>query len=318
MLKENKLKSVILGHAVGDALGVPVQFKYRDYFDNTPYFDMSGYTNYPFPPGTWSDDTSMSLCALKSLIDKKDIDYRDIMNNFCKWFFDNDFTPCGECFDVGMTCQIAITNYKFNTNNNPILCGLADEYSNGNGSLMRINPFVLYLYYTKRNKVDYIDIIHNASALTHRHIRSKMACGIYSFVLWELLDNPTKLSIEKGLMKAKKFYHDYEEIETYKRLFNEIGKINTLVKRDDIKSSGYVVDTLEASIWCVMTTNNYKECVLKAVNLGGDTDTIAAIAGGLCGALYGYESIPKKWLDTLGKKEYLQELLEKVTIEWNC
>ena len=88
--------------------------------------------------------------------------------------------------------------------------------------------------------------------------------------------------------------------------------------REAIKSSGYVVDTLEAALWCLLTTNTYCECVLKAVNLGGDTDTVAAVAGGLAGALYGYDTIPKEWLNTLKKRAYIEGMCERASEEWGC
>ena len=153
-----------------------------------------------------------------------------------------------------------------------------------------------------------------------------MACGIYSFVLWELLKSPSKASIVKGLYNAKRFYSGWDEMKSYYRmLFRKIGLTELHfedpdtfepAKRDEIKSTGYVVDTLEAAIWCLMNTSSYKECVLTAVNLGEDTDTVAAIAGGLAGALYGYDAIPKEWRDTLIKRDYIEEMSKKAYDAW--
>ena len=158
-----------------------------------------------------------------------------------------------------------------------------------------------------------IDIIHKTSALTHAHDRSKIGCGIYSFVLWELLNNPVKDSVLSGLNKAKEYYQAYSELDKYSRIFD---KTFILTKRNDISSSGYVVSTLEAALWCLLTTNSYSECVLKAVNLGDDTDTVAAVAGGLAGALYGLDAIPEKWLNVLKRKDYIDELCEKALKSW--
>ena len=206
----NKIKSVMIGHAVGDALGVPVEFASREELDGNPVFDMEGFGTYPYPAGTWSDDTSMSLAALDSLV-KGSIDWEEIMLNFVKWLNDGKFTPSGKAFDVGCTCLNAINGY-FSNGTKAIESGGADEHSNGNGSLMRIHPFVLYEYIKGTRD---IDVIHTASALTHAHERSKMACGIYAFVLWELLDSPSKASIIKGLNKAKRFYNGYDEMKSY-------------------------------------------------------------------------------------------------------
>lgn len=170
----------MIGHAVGDALGVPVEFKTREKISKAPVTDMTGFGTYPYPKGTWSDDTSMSLAALDSLA-KGEIDWDEIMKNFRKWLDDGEYTPWGKPFDVGRTCLKAIVNY-FTNNIEAFQSGGSSALSNGNGSLMRIHPFVLYLY-TKGN-LD-LDTIHNASALTHAHDRSKMACGIYAFVLNE-------------------------------------------------------------------------------------------------------------------------------------
>lgn len=317
-----KIKAVMIGHAVGDALGVPVEFASREEVDANPVEDMEGFGTYPYPAGTWSDDTSMSVAALDSLA-KGEIDWDEIMCNFGKWLHDGDYTPSGETFDAGRTCVKAIVNY-FANNTKAIESGGTDEYSNGNGSLMRIHPFSLFLY-TKGN-FD-LQIIHNASALTHAHKRSQMACGIYSFVLWELLKSPSKAAVVRGLSKAKRFYHEWDEMKSYyKMLFRRIGLTELhfedpdtfeRAKRDEIKSSGYVVDTIEAAIWCLMNTHSYKECVLTAVNLGDDTDTIAAIAGGLAGALYGYEAIPQEWRNTLIKRDYIEEMCERANETWS-
>ena len=304
------VKAVMVGHAVGDALGVPVEFTEREILDNNPVTDMRGYGTFNMPEGSWSDDTSMSLCALETLGGEK-INFDSVFVNFGKWYYQEEFTPTGKTFDVGNTCGSAINNY-FLGKKSWKECGLSDEQSNGNGSLMRINPFVLYTHKLGANTKTKIEIIELASALTHAHARSKVGCGIYAFVLWELLENPCKESVASGLTKAEAFYRNSAEYACYMRTFG-FANADALdgVGRDEIRSSGYIVDSLEAALWCLLTTDSYKECVLKAVNLGYDTDTTAAIAGGLAGALYGYESIPKEWRDRLLKREYIEELCER-------
>ena len=202
-------KAVMVGHAIGDALGVPVEFLSREDLKENPVKEMLGYGTYPVPKGAWSDDTSMSLCALASLANGG-IDFDEVMLNFGKWYYKDEFTPTGEMFDVGNTCSIAIDNYF--VNKLPYTkCGETREHANGNGSLMRIHPFVLYLANMNINEDDKVQIVEMASALTHAHERSKMACGIYAFVLWELLNDPTKSSIIVGLNRAKKYYKGYAE-----------------------------------------------------------------------------------------------------------
>ena len=300
-----KVKAVVVGHAIGDALGVPVEFASRLEMDNSPVEDMEDGGTYNMPKGTWSDDTSMSLATLDSLA--SGVDYNDIMIGFCDWFDAAEYTPAGVVFDVGRGTMKSLMMYM-RGEAEAINCGQKSELDNGNGSLMRIHPVALYLANKEISVEEKIEIIHNVSSLTHAHIRSKIACGIYAFVLWELLKEPIKESVLVGLHKAKEFYNNEQELSHYSRLFE---KTFIVTKRDMIKSNGYVVDTLEASLWCLLTTSSYKDCVLKAVNLGGDTDTVAAIAGGLAGAVYGYDDIPEKWRETLIKREYIEELCEK-------
>lgn len=306
-----KIKAVMLGHAVGDALGVPVEFCERDELAEKPVMDMVGYGTYPYPKGCWSDDTSMSLAALDSLASGK-LDFDDIMIKFGEWYYDDEYTPMGEMFDIGNTCSYAIDNY-FAYHKTVEECGLAGERSNGNGSLMRIHPFVLYAYAKQMSIDEWLGMIVKASALTHAHDRSKIGCLIYTFVLMSLLKDKGTGGIEDGLQKAEHYLSACVEFSSYKRIFKS--NFATL-PRDEIKSSGYVVDTLEAALWCLQTTENYRDCVLKAVNLGDDTDTVAAVAGGLAGALYGYDAIPTEWLDMLKRRDYIEEMCDRASSTW--
>ena len=306
------VKAVMIGHAIGDALGVPVEFCERDELSKGPVDDMEGFGTFPVPAGSWSDDTSMSIATLDSL-KLGTLNFDDIMINFGKWYYKDEFTPTGEMFDVGNTCSYAIDNYF--VHKKPInSCGLDNEHSNGNGSLMRIHPIALYLHTRDDlNIEEKIAIIHSTSAITHAHIRSQIACGIYSFILNETLEHPEKQSIQIGINKAFDIYKNEPEIGHYKRLFDS-DFVGTPIC--NIKSSGYVVDTLEAALWCVLTTDSYSDCVLKAVNLGDDTDTVAAIAGGIAGALYGYNAIPNSWKDTLLRRDYIEQMCEVAAKNW--
>ena len=310
MIKE-KIKAVMLGHAIGDALGVPVEFRERTELDEKPVTDMVGYGTYPYPEGCWSDDTSMSLAALDSLASGK-LDFDDIMVKFGEWYYDDEYTPTGEMFDVGNTCSYAIDNY-FACHKPVEKCGLTDEHSNGNGSLMRIHPFVLYAYAKQMSIDEWLGVIVKASALTHAHDRSEIGCLIYTFVLMNLLKDKGKDGIRDALEKAKRYLSACTEFAPYERIFkSDFANL----QRDEIKSSGYVVDTLEAALWCLLTTANYRDCVLNAVNLGDDTDTVAAVAGGLAGALYGYDAIPSEWLETLKRREYFEEMCYRASSTW--
>ena len=307
-----KIKAVMIGHAVGDALGVPVEFCSREEIAKDPVSDMRGFGTYPVPAGAWSDDTSMSVAALDSLANGK-VDYDEIMRNFVAWVEEGKYTPTGKSFDIGRTCLQAIRAYLICHSTNE--CGQVGEYSNGNGSLMRIHPIALYTFAKGMTLGKSLDIIREGSALTHAHPRSIYACGIYAMVLWEILRGADKAKvlteIENAAVLFDGFYpeeSDHFDWATHKKLLAK--------SEDEISGSGYVVTSLEAALWCLLTTDSYKECVLKAVNLGEDTDTIAAIAGSLAGAMYGYDAIPEEWRRTLIKKDYIEKLCEKAFLEW--
>ena len=252
----------------------------------------------------------MSLETLASLANGI-IDYDEIMSNFFDWLNKAKYTPTGLVFDIGRATMKSLLAYM-RGENEAINCGQKSELDNGNGSLMRIYPVVLYLANKDMPFGEKLEIIHNVSAMTHGHIRSKIACGIYAFVLWEFLNNQSIDAVKEGLEKAEQYYRNEEELKFFNRIFS---KTFIITKREDIKSSGYVVDTLEAAIWSLLTTSSYKDCVLMAVNLGEDTDTVAAIAGGLAGALYGYDSIPVEWLDDLLKRDEIEELCANCLIK---
>ena len=313
----NKIKSVMIGHAVGDAFGVPVEFEDRETLRGNPVTDMRGFGTYPVPAGAWSDDTGMSIAALDAMC-REGWKWQDVMDNFVAWLEKGEYTPTGESFDVGRTCLEAIVSYC-RGEADAKSCGRKGEYSNGNGSLMRIHPFVLWATLTFLNHSEegywlWMACIKQASELTHAHERSVMGCYIYGYCLSFLLKEPTRESLMAGIKFAGEDLDYLAEFEHYKRIFDPDFENLTA---DDIKSTGYVVDTLEAALWCVLTTDSYKDCILKAVNLGGDTDTIAAIAGGLAGALYGYGNIPEEWRKTLIKREYIEKMCDEAADTWS-
>ena len=310
--KIEKIKAVTLGHAVADAIGVPVEFKKRDELGRYPVTDMMGGGTYGMPEGCWSDDTSMALCMLDSL-SFGCVDYDDVMERFVRWMHDGEYTPTGVTFDIGGTCREAISNFL--DGKRALDSGLCCVDSNGNGSLMRIYPAVIYLWLTEQDIISSIEDIYNASRITHAHPRSLVGCGIYTFVLYELLTCGGIESVERGLRLAYDFYRENKEIGVYKRLFDPDFTKSPI---DEIFSTGYVVDTLLAARWCVLTTKDYKSCVLKAVNLGDDTDTVAAVAGSLAGALYGLSSIPREWRSRLKKREYIEGVCKRAYIGITC
>lgn len=314
----NYILDGIMGLCVGDALGVPVEFYSREELRKHPITDMIGYGTHHQPPGTWSDDSSMTLCTLDSL--SSGLDYYDIMDKFAAWLMKGKYTPYGEVFDVGILTQNVIL--KFVNGEGPLRYGGKSEYDNGNGSLMRILPVAFYLYETSAVRKDeaekameeIMNTVHKISSLTHAHIRSQIACGIYITIALELI-NTTSLtaSIKEGLGKAFRYYDNRYEYKSELKWFERLKNPEFCeIPEEAIKSSGYVVDTLEASLWCLLTTKSYRECVLKAVNLGEDTDTVAAVAGGLAGLTYGYDGIPKEWVKQLARRKWIEDLCDKL------
>jgi len=302
----------IIGLCVADALGVPVEFQSRQALAHNPVTDMRGYGTYNQPPGTWSDDTSLTLCLLDSLTGG--LDYADVMHKFIAWYDMGEYTPHGERFDIGRTTAEALL--RFTKGTEPLMCGGQSENNAGNGSLMRILPLAFYLHslygddFTDSNEA--FDIIHNVSSLTHAHKRCLIACGIYISIAGKLLaGNDIERAVHSGLQSAKEYYesrNEYrEELAHFERIFSNDFKN---LPQESIKSSGYVVDTLEAAIWCILNTGSYQSCVLKAVNLGEDTDTVAAIAGGLAGMGYGISlgCIPEEWMSQITRLDYIKKL----------
>ena len=302
------VRSMLLGLAVGDALGVPVEFMYRDELKEKPVTGMRAFGTWRQPAGTWSDDTSMTVATMESLSRRKCVDFGDIAENFFRWYANEEFTATGKRFDIGNTTRASVVRYSRKLLP-PTKCGATDENSNGNGSLMRILPAILYLYGT-RGKIaaDELKLIHDFSALTHGHAISKISCGIYALITAQILSGKSiSEAFDAGISDAKTFYGGDEDFHHFARLTAENF---SALSEDYISSSGYVVDTLEAALWCLLNTDDYKSLALKSVNLGGDTDTVGAIAGGLGGLVYGVESIPVEWLDTLKRRDWLEKIAD--------
>lgn len=277
----------IIGLAVADAVGVPVEFRDRDTYEVT---EMRGYGTYNQPPGTWSDDSSMTLATVESIGRLGKIDPVDIMDNFVMWLEHAAFTPHDEVFDVGGATRRAITRYD---NGTPIdCCGGCSVMDNGNGALMRILPLAFI--------PNSLGNVPQIAGLTHAHSISQKGCNLY-------------VMIAKHLLIKRPFKRFFEAEDLFTGEYSRILNIPNM-KRDEIRSSGYVVDTLEAALWCLYHTNSYKDCVLLAVNLGGDTDTVAAVAGGLAGILYGCggeSGVPDEWIAQVARKDWIKGLCDE-------
>ena len=302
--KENVYKDSFYGFIIGDALGVPVEFSDREKLENTPVVDMQGFGAHSVPDGTWSDDTSMMLAEMDSIKEKGQIDYYDMMDKFVQWMTESLYTATGKFFDIGITTRNALYNYIQGCN--PIDCGGKGVNDNGNGALMRILPFVIYSYENKLNDEEEVKLLHDASCLTHGHEISQMGCKIYSDIMKNIFDGKSFDSAYSSILN--KDYSKYYSLDTtnyYKRILD--GSLLNLEK-DEIKSSGFVVSTLEASLWSVDNSKSYEEAVLKAVNLGSDTDTVGAVTGSIAGACYG--EVPDKWINKIRNKELADNIYD--------
>lgn len=257
------LKAAVYGLAVGDALGVPYEFSHRGSFACS---SMVGYGTHNKPAGTWSDDTSMTLATCASYKTLGRIDTQDIRDRFIAWYERGDYTIDG-LFDIGNTTQEALINGK----------GCTGEYSNGNGSLMRIIP--LAFMDASTNDVAAV------SSITHAH---KVSCN----TCIEFVDIAKRLVAGETILSA-------------------VGKYASLKDkpREEVRSTGFVRDTFEAALWCLLNTDTYQDCVISAVNLGDDTDTTGVVAGSLAGLIYGYDAIPKAWIDALRGKAVIEACL---------
>ena len=268
------LRDAVYGAAVGDALGVPYEFCGRDSFECT---GMASGGAHGQPAGTFSDDTSMMLATCDSIRVRGRVDARDMRKRFNSWLSDGAYTPDGNAFDVGHTVATALSKGR----------GCEGVRSNGNGSLMRIAP----LAYTHADD----DEVRAASAITHAHFISTESCVCFVKLIRNLIGgSPLELSLKYSIPEGGDFAF-LAEVASW--------------PRDEVRSGGYVLDTLGAAIWCFANTDNYADCVLAAVNLGSDSDTTACVAGALAGAVYGYRAIPADWLDALRGKDIIDSCL---------
>lgn len=297
MKKKEKHSAVfngIMGVAVADAFGYPYQFRKRDTFKVKPeMIPTSNGKKTWLPAGCFSDDTSMTLATMDSLAQNDGIDLDDMMLTFCMWLRCGDFTPLGFSFDVGHGTAASIGNYIAGMDVHS--CGLRDYKNNGNGSLMRILP----LAYTNCSLTDIAEV----SGLTHAHGLAIQACQIYIAVARKVLNG-------KGLVQALREVLNEEPYSGYSE-YQNLASVGTYT-RDEISSTGFVVDTLYAAMWCLMKTDNYRDCIMTACKLGLDTDSIGAVAGGLAGIMYGVggkQGIPKSWMNDLkGRKTVIRTI----------
>ena len=251
---------MMIGLAVGDALGAPLEFLDAREPDNyITKYHTGGF--HDVDKGEWTDDTAMTLAMCKAMLDKKAFDPNAIMDNFVSWYMEGEFIPRGKCFDIGTTTVRALERY-IKDPTDPYK-GTADQKSSGNGALMRTAAPVLMA-------MDRQELIQLATQQT-------------------LLTHAAPQCVQYGTMLAEELYYG-GPLDKYKKY-----RHNVDIPREEVMSGGYVVETYTAAMWAFQTTDNFEDCVIAAVNRGHDSDTVGAVAGMIAGTYYGYCSIPAKF-----------------------
>lgn len=306
--RQSRMLGGLWGAVIGDALGVPVEFMSREQVRRNPINGMRGYGTFDLPPGSWSDDSSLLLCTVESLLDGFDTEKMGRL--FVRWLNEGYWTPWGTTFDVGNSTHSSIRRMMKGIP--PEEAGGRGENDNGNGSLMRIIP--VGIFFANHSVQELLIAVHRASTLTHRHHRTLIACGFYCLMVRALMegsspDKAYKYAIDQAMIYYAKLPFA-EELPHFERLFSTL---ISSVPETDIKSGGYAIHTLEASTWCLLNTSSFQEAVFKAVNLGEDADTTGCVTGGLAGIHYGLKAIPKEWLDAIVRSEDISKVFESLT-----
>lgn len=291
--KEQRKIGCLIGLAAGDAVGTTLEFKPPGSF--APISDMVGGGPFGLEVGQWTDDTSMALCLGESLATKQCFDPIDQMNRYCNWWQYGYMSSTGECFDIGNTVRAALGQYL--TTQKPF-SGAIDDYSSGNGALMRLAPVPMFY---ADNIDDVIYYSGESSRTTHGSAKCIDACRLFGAMLCTAFNGASK----DELLRASDYYAATEPSMA------DIAN-GSYINKQQVKGSGYVVASLEAALWCFYHTNSFKDAVLKAANLGDDADTTAAICGQIAGAYYGIDGIPAQWVDQLSFVEDITSLAERL------
>jgi ADP-ribosyl-[dinitrogen reductase] hydrolase len=289
----NRAIGSLVGLACGDAVGTTLEFMSRGSF--TPITDMLGGGPFKLLPGQWTDDTSMALCLAESLLYRNGFDPIDQINRYCNWYQHGYLSCTGECFDIGMTVSAALNQYL--KTGNPY-SGSVDERSSGNGSLMRISPIAIFCRYKPHELVQYAA---DSSRITHGSAECIDACQYFC-----------QLLVHAFVAKDKRQLINIQYSATTANI-KSIANGDFLNKSyAQIKGSGYVIESLEAALWCFYQTSSFEDAILSSANLGDDADTTAAICGQIAGAYYGVDSIPENWLKKLAWGDYIVDVAHKL------
>ncbi len=291
---DERYQGCLLGLAAGDAVGTTLEFMSRGTFE--PITDMIGGGPFDLEPGQWTDDTSMALCLAHSLVYKKGFNAEDQMNRYCNWWRIGYMSSTGDCFDIGNTVYNALNKYL--VTKNPFAGSTAPD-SSGNGSLMRLAPVAMFY---NSNFSDLLKYAGESSRTTHGSAECIDSCRYYASLLHTAFSGKCKDEIVANPLYPPET-DSVRNIATLAYLDKKIGAI---------KGSGYVIESLEAALWCFVKTDSFEEAILAAANLGDDADTTAAICGQIAGAHYGVKEIKSSWLEKLTMLDEIRELSNQI------
>jgi ADP-ribosyl-[dinitrogen reductase] hydrolase len=298
----DRFRGSVLGLATGDALGTSVEFKEPGSFE--PVTAMQGGGPFALLPGEWTDDTSMALCVAESLLECNGLDLDEQLRRFVRWRDTGHMSSNGRCFDIGITIREALAQYE---STGKARNGIRGPRKAGNGSLMRLAPVPLY-FHSDPEKA--IQMSGESSCNTHMEPACIDACRYYGALIVGALQGTPKSELLSARYSPVPGYWDRRP------LCAAIDEVARGSYKDNeppsIRGSGYVVKSLEAALWAFHRTESFADGCLLAVNLGDDADTTAAIYGQLAGAYYGAGAIPAAWIDTLAKRELLEDIATRL------
>ncbi len=298
----NRARGSLIGLAVGDTLGVPLEFKSPGTFE--PVKDMIGGGSFNLKPGEWTDDTSMALCLAESLIEKQGFDPADQLERYIQWYHEGHLSVNSKCFDIGNTTREAL--HKFEDKPEPY-CGPTYERSAGNGSIMRLAPVPIFYYSSPEEAINKAG---KSSRTTHGHILAVDACRYMAgLIVGSMLGHSKEKILSRRYCPISGYWNTYE-------LASEIDEIACgsfkYKNPPEIAGRGYVIKSLEAALWAFYNSDNFEDGCLLAVNLGDDADTTGAVYGQIAGAYYGENGIPAGWRNKLAQYDLIQSFADKL------
>ncbi len=295
MEQGERFRGCLLGLAAGDAVGTTVEFRPRDSFE--PVTDMVGGGPFHLQPGQWTDDTSMALCLAHSLVETGGFDADDQMQRYLRWWRDGYLSSTGECFDIGNTISSALSRYL---KTGVPYSGSTSPRSAGNGCIMRLAPVPMFYW---RDRAKAISYAAESSRTTHGTAECLDACRLFGSIILKAL-----AGLSKEVVLFDNANLDLPSVKIRAIADGDYG----LKNRGQIRGSGYVVESLEAALWCFLQTDTFEDAVLTAVNLGDDADTTGAICGQVAGAFYGQDAIPAKWREKLTLGQEIADLADRL------